>query len=172
MYYNYHVILMRAPISLPFATPKPRSNPPACLSQCSASLSTTIHFLVSLAPLRSSPHGVFPITWNPQFSHSNLPNRLFSTHSSHRPQFPLCISSYPYPTISPQPTASSLDILPKISAHPSLVSLQVRYGPRNTFNPSHRVRKRRHGFLSRLRTRTGRMTLKRRRMKGRSTLSH
>jgi large subunit ribosomal protein L34 len=34
------------------------------------------------------------------------------------------------------------------------------------------VRKRRHGFLSRIRTRKGRATLKRRRAKGRSTLSH
>jgi len=44
--------------------------------------------------------------------------------------------------------------------------------PRNTFNPSHFVRKRRHGFLSRIRTRKGRNTIKRRRLKGRGTVSH
>ncbi|ELR10212.1 hypothetical protein VC83_02990 [Pseudogymnoascus destructans] len=65
-----------------------------------------------------------------------------------------------------------LDLLPKISTHPSLVGIQVRCGPRNTFSPSHFVRKRRHGFLSRLRTRKGRATLQRRKSKNRSTLSH
>ncbi|EME39246.1 hypothetical protein DOTSEDRAFT_179696 [Dothistroma septosporum NZE10] len=55
---------------------------------------------------------------------------------------------------------------------PGLSILQVRGAKRDTFKPSHVVRKRRHGFLSRLRTRTGRMILKRRRMKGRNTLSH
>jgi large subunit ribosomal protein L34 len=49
---------------------------------------------------------------------------------------------------------------------------QIRGMKRNTYNPSHVVRKRRHGYLSRIKTRTGRMTLKRRRMKKRSTLSH
>ena len=44
--------------------------------------------------------------------------------------------------------------------------------PRNTFNPSHFVRKRRHGFLSRIRSRKGRNTIKRRRLKNRSTVSH
>jgi large subunit ribosomal protein L34 len=69
-------------------------------------------------------------------------------------------------------SAAPLDLLPKISAHPALSSTQVRCGPRNTFSPSHFVRKRRHGFLSRVRTRKGRATLQRRRAKKRSTLSH
>ncbi|KAH8670243.1 hypothetical protein BGZ60DRAFT_31350 [Tricladium varicosporioides] len=60
----------------------------------------------------------------------------------------------------------------KMSTHPAMESMQVRCAPRNTFNPSHFVRKRRHGFLSRLRSRTGRMTLQRRKAKRRSTLSH
>ncbi|KAH6673186.1 60S ribosomal protein-like protein L34 [Halenospora varia] len=60
----------------------------------------------------------------------------------------------------------------KMSMHPAMASMQVRCAPRNTFNPSHFVRKRRHGFLSRLRSRTGRMTLQRRKAKRRSTLSH
>ncbi|QKX62681.1 uncharacterized protein TRUGW13939_09842 [Talaromyces rugulosus] len=44
-------------------------------------------------------------------------------------------------------------------------------GKRRTYNPSRRVQKRRHGFLSRLRTRSGREILKRRRLKGRKNLS-
>ncbi|KAN0075703.1 Ribosomal protein L34 domain containing protein [Elaphomyces granulatus] len=43
--------------------------------------------------------------------------------------------------------------------------------PRKTFRPSRRVQKRRHGFLARLRTRTGQAILKRRRAKGRKFLS-
>jgi len=70
------------------------------------------------------------------------------------------------------PNGEVLDLLPKISSHPALGSLQIRCGPRRTFDPSHFVRKRRHGFLSRIRTRKGRMTLQRRKAKGRSTLSH
>ncbi|PMD26070.1 hypothetical protein NA56DRAFT_676603 [Hyaloscypha hepaticicola] len=67
---------------------------------------------------------------------------------------------------------ATLDLLPRISSHPALGSTQIRCGPRNTFSPSHFVRKRRHGFLIRIRTRKGRATLARRRAKKRSTLSH
>ena len=64
-------------------------------------------------------------------------------------------------------------ILPlKPSLHPALQSQQIRSAPRNTFNPSHKVRKRRHGFLTRLRSRNGRKILARRKAKRRSTLSH
>ncbi|KAL0632944.1 hypothetical protein Q9L58_008173 [Maublancomyces gigas] len=63
-------------------------------------------------------------------------------------------------------------IAPRISLHPALRALQVRNGPRNTFDPSHRVRKRRAGFLARKRTRGGRAVLKRRMLKGRKSLSH
>ncbi|KAM0690713.1 hypothetical protein Q7P36_009482 [Cladosporium allicinum] len=55
---------------------------------------------------------------------------------------------------------------------PTLSLLQVRGAKRDTYDPSHRVRKRRHGFLSRLRSKNGRNTLKRRRIRGRNTLSH
>ncbi|KAJ1963382.1 hypothetical protein GGI12_002086 [Dipsacomyces acuminosporus] len=51
--------------------------------------------------------------------------------------------------------------------------IQVRwktYG--NEYQPSNLKRKRRHGFLSRLRTRSGRNVLNRRKLKGRKFLSH
>jgi len=53
-----------------------------------------------------------------------------------------------------------------------LTLTQVRGAKRNTYDPSNVVRKRRHGFLARLRSRTGRKILKRRMLKGRSTLSY
>ncbi|EOA80675.1 hypothetical protein ACJQWK_10012 [Exserohilum turcicum] len=73
---------------------------------------------------------------------------------------------------SPTCAAETLDLAGKISTHPGLGSLQLRCGPRDTYNPSHLVRKRRHGFLSRLRTRKGRKTIMRRLNKGRWNISH
>ncbi|CAJ2507433.1 Uu.00g086190.m01.CDS01 [Anthostomella pinea] len=76
------------------------------------------------------------------------------------------------------PTTSSsgeiADIVPKasITAHP-VFGGQIRCGPRPTMATTSRlVRKRRHGFLSRVRTRNGRRTLQRRRDKNRSILSN
>ncbi|KJZ74991.1 hypothetical protein HIM_05477 [Hirsutella minnesotensis 3608] len=78
------------------------------------------------------------------------------------------------------PTSSSLDVgLPasdlgpscEISSHPALAGMQLRFAPRNTMNGHTRlVQKRRLGFLSRQRSRTGRKIIMRRRMKGRRVL--
>ncbi|TRX96220.1 hypothetical protein FHL15_002944 [Xylaria flabelliformis] len=68
-----------------------------------------------------------------------------------------------------------LDIVPKsaITAHPALAGpQQIRCGPRPTMARTSRlVRKRRHGFLSRIRTRNGRKTLQHRKDKKRTYLS-
>lgn len=76
------------------------------------------------------------------------------------------------PSTLPTSSSSTLDILSKISASPAFAGTQIRCGPRDTYNPSHIVRKRRHGFLSRLRTKKGRKLLMRRLVKGRVNLSH
>ena len=56
---------------------------------------------------------------------------------------------------------------------PVFSAQQVRCGARGTeYQPSQRVRKRRHGFLARLKSRTGKKVLQRRRNKGRKFLSH
>ncbi|KAI1010285.1 hypothetical protein LB505_005378 [Fusarium chuoi] len=67
-------------------------------------------------------------------------------------------------------TAASADIVPSsaISAHPAFGDMQIRCGPRNTMNGHTRlVQKRRHGFLCRKRSKTGRKILLRRKIKGR-----
>lgn len=102
--------------------------------------------------------------------------RTFSTRSAVRPSIRIphisASTLVPHITINQAGSLQILDLLPKISVHPALAGIQVRNGPRDTYDPSHRVRKRRHGFLSRLRTRNGRKLLKRRRAKGRTSLSH
>ncbi|KAI4864661.1 hypothetical protein F4820DRAFT_423025 [Hypoxylon rubiginosum] len=79
-------------------------------------------------------------------------------------------------TPAPSSTGAVLDLVPKssVTAHPSTWGpAQVRFGPRPTMARTSRlVRKRRHGFLSRLRARNGRRTLQRRREKKRSVLSN
>ncbi|CAI9635058.1 unnamed protein product [Alternaria burnsii] len=69
-------------------------------------------------------------------------------------------------------SSETLDLASKISSHPGLGSTQIRCGPRDTYNPSHLVRKRRHGFLSRIRTKKGRKMIMRRLKKGRWNISH
>ncbi|KAJ6262461.1 54S ribosomal protein L34 [Drechslerella dactyloides] len=67
------------------------------------------------------------------------------------------------------PTSSTPTLFPRTSAG---TTLQVRGHRRKTYNPSHRVRKRRFGFLARMRSKTGRQVLKKRRLKGRKMLTH
>lgn len=74
------------------------------------------------------------------------------------------ITSTLSPSTSPTITTSPLQTRP-FSASASLAA------KRTTYNPSRRVQKRRHGFLARLRTRSGRMILKNRRAKGKKALS-
>ena len=119
--------------------------------------------------------------YSPLFTASNLidnvpsSSRAFSLLAPRRPIIPTTpntfLPSSALPTTSIL-SAETLDLLPKISSHPGLLATQIRCGPRNTFNPSHFVRKRRHGFLARLRSRTGRKVLMRRKLKGRKQLSH
>ncbi|KAI1311494.1 hypothetical protein F5Y03DRAFT_308444 [Xylaria venustula] len=90
------------------------------------------------------------------------------------------LSRLPTTTISPvgattAPEGCILDIVPRsaITTHPALAGpQQIRCGPRPTMARTSRlVRKRRHGFLSRLRTRNGQKTLQRRREKKRHVMS-
>ncbi|RAH41653.1 mitochondrial 54S ribosomal protein bL34m [Aspergillus brunneoviolaceus CBS 621.78] len=66
---------------------------------------------------------------------------------------------------STSPTTASLQQSRSFSASACLL------GKRSTYNPSRRVQKRRHGFLSRVKTRTGRKIIQRRKARGRKNLS-
>merc|ERR1712000_188352 len=69
---------------------------------------------------------------------------------------------------------AAADVVPKtsISAHPALLGTSIRCGPRNTMNGHTRlIQKRRHGFLRRKRSRTGRKILMGRRQRGRKDIA-
>ncbi|KAI1084120.1 hypothetical protein F5B20DRAFT_576264 [Whalleya microplaca] len=107
------------------------------------------------------------------------PSILPTTSSVFRPASanPLLSRMTPIPTSTSTGVASegALDLVPRsaITAHPALAGVQIRCGPRPTMARTSRlIRKRRHGFLSRIRTRNGRKTLQRRRDKKRSMLSN
>ncbi|KAJ3014636.1 hypothetical protein HKX48_005035 [Thoreauomyces humboldtii] len=67
---------------------------------------------------------------------------------------------------------SSPTVMPS-TVSPLFEALRPRFGTYgNEYRPSNLKRKRRHGFLKRLRTLNGRKMLKRRMLKGRKWLSH
>ncbi|KAL7795343.1 tRNA synthetases class I (M) domain-containing protein [Trichoderma ceciliae] len=105
-----------------------------------------------------------------------LSQRTFTCLSPLRPTltstFRPSNSFAPSPTTpSPAAATETADVVPKtaLSSHPSLLgALQLRFGPRNTMNGHTRlVQKRRHGWLKRTRSKSGRRILMRRKLKGR-----
>jgi large subunit ribosomal protein L34 len=59
-----------------------------------------------------------------------------------------------------------------MTSHPAALAQQVRWGPRNRMQRATRLkRKRKFGFLARLKSKTGRKILLRRRLKGRLRLA-
>ncbi|KXJ93286.1 hypothetical protein Micbo1qcDRAFT_174366 [Microdochium bolleyi] len=80
-------------------------------------------------------------------------------------------------TAAGEPSGSVVaDVVPRssITSHPAFgLGFQIRCGPRPNLERSSRlVRKRRSGFLTRMRSQTGRKILQRRRTKKRSVLSY
>ncbi|CAK7204077.1 hypothetical protein SEUCBS139899_006828 [Sporothrix eucalyptigena] len=93
-----------------------------------------------------------------------------------RPATPSTVSTTVSTTLESASACASADVVApsSISRHPALAGLasQIRCGPRPTMAGATRlVQKRRHGFLSRVRTKAGRKLLARRRLKGRKRLS-
>ncbi|KAL1965660.1 hypothetical protein VTN77DRAFT_5337 [Rasamsonia byssochlamydoides] len=99
-----------------------------------------------------------PSTSLPSFSSSPSTQRTFSS-------LLIASSSSSFPLLRPFSPAAAAQQTRSFSASASLA------GKRDTYNPSRRVQKRRHGFLARLRSRGGRKILMRRRAKGRKWLS-
>ncbi|GAK64149.1 uncharacterized protein PAN0_004d2358 [Moesziomyces antarcticus] len=77
------------------------------------------------------------------------------------------------PRTSPSPF-SAPSVLALVAAPAPVATLgqmrTVTYG--SEYQPSQRIRKRRHGFLARNKTRNGRKTLMRRKFRGKAKLSH
>ncbi|KAI0058058.1 hypothetical protein BV25DRAFT_1830413, partial [Artomyces pyxidatus] len=97
-----------------------------------------------------------------------------------RPLVPRHVASLaPTPFVAILPThratlLRSAFLLPRFAPLPSTSApQQVRHASRgNEYQPSQRVRKRKHGFLARKRSIGGRKILERRKAKGRRYLSH
>ncbi|KAI2621566.1 hypothetical protein GGS21DRAFT_494605 [Xylaria nigripes] len=127
-------------------------------TQTTLAAKRTFSLLTCLRPSILPPNGTVFRSSN---SGTSLLSRLPTTTT-----FPVGIAGAP---------EGVLDIVPKsaITAHPALAGpQQIRCGPRPTMARSSRlVRKRRHGFLSRIKTRNGQKTLQRRRDKKRMYLS-
>jgi large subunit ribosomal protein L34 len=126
-----------------------RRNSRLTTSQRSSLSSRTLSFQSQRASLHQPPHN--SLSWTS--SHTCPSSLLLSGADNRAPSLLRAVRMR-------QPSANR--------TFSSSVSLSA---PRKTFRPSRRVQKRRHGFLARLRTRTGQAILKRRRAKGRKYLS-
>ncbi|KKK20673.1 hypothetical protein P175DRAFT_0471638 [Aspergillus ochraceoroseus IBT 24754] len=103
---------------------------------------------------------------------SSLPSQLRSFSLATRP------SIHPQPHLQSSLSSIRSHIQSTLSASPSPAQQTRSFsassslaGKRTTYNPSRRVQKRRHGFLTRLRSKGGRKILLRRKAKGRKSLS-
>ncbi|KAL4906522.1 hypothetical protein BDW74DRAFT_176841 [Aspergillus multicolor] len=93
--------------------------------------------------------------------------------------FSLATTATTRPTLSLLPSHQSQVQTQSPLATTSAITQQARAfsasaslgGKRATYNPSRRVQKRRHGFLARLRSKSGQKIIARRRAKGRKSLS-
>ncbi|KAK3325534.1 hypothetical protein B0H66DRAFT_127782 [Apodospora peruviana] len=146
-----------------------------------ATLTAPALLLVRTQPLvlPRAPAGLLPVVQKTAArSFSYLPSlrpTIFGT--SLRSNTPSSSPSQLLPTTTIDGPSVLLDLVPKsaISAHPAFagVGTQIRCGPRPTMsNASRLIQKRRHGFLSRIRTNKGRKMLAARRAKGRRRLAH
>ncbi|KAK0635347.1 hypothetical protein B0T17DRAFT_612225 [Bombardia bombarda] len=113
----------------------------------------------------------------PSLRPTTLPSSSTTNNIAFRPfQTPLARLPTTATTTTTTADGEVLDLVSRasISAHPALAGagVQIRCGPRPTMSGASRlIQKRRHGFLSRIKTKNGRKTLTQRQTKGRKRLS-
>ncbi|KAJ3150404.1 39S ribosomal protein L34, mitochondrial [Geranomyces variabilis] len=123
---------------------------------------------LSLAPTSSAaaPPAISPRAFSTLLARSSSA-LLFCTNNNSA----LLRSTTPFP--QPPSSASHPPSSLLLSRGPLFAALRPRFATYgNEYQPSNLKRKRRHGFLKRLRTLGGRKMLKRRMLKGRLRLSH
>ncbi|KAJ5438764.1 uncharacterized protein N7458_009762 [Penicillium daleae] len=109
-----------------------------------------------------------PITPSTLLAYRPFSTTLLSTPTRLQQTQPQTLSlQTPSTSASLAPSISSL-LPPQTRSFSATASLGVK---RNTFRPSRRVQKRRSGFLARNTDRKGRLTIIRRRVKGRKAMS-
>lgn len=120
-----------------------------------------------LSPLRNAiqqqyVHDLFASSIRQAHSHRLPSSRAFSIFSSQRPSLLL-----------PKLVAPMAPAFQSLAQTRTFASSAALGAPRNTTNRmTHLIRKRRNGFLARLKSKTGRRILNRRKAKGRKNLSH
>ena len=145
--HHHHTSQQHSPYAPTIPQPTNNTNPTPPTSSATRPFSL---LLTSASRVRPQPHpSASPNTWTP-------------THSALAP----CPS--PCPSV-----AAGSALLPTCVFAVTTTLVWTRGFRRNTYNPSHLVRKRRHGFLKRWRTKSGRKILRNRIMRGKlSTLTH
>ncbi|CAD6891166.1 unnamed protein product [Tilletia controversa] len=139
----------------------PSTSRAALLTPCSSSSSSSLRQHTSSllatrlpASTRSASSSSFSRTFVAPLSFSSSSSFLHSSITRPRPAGPT--------TILPQPLRAPAGLQQQTRS--------VTYG--SEYQPSQRKRKRKHGFLARLKSKTGRKILTRRRAKGKRFLSH
>ncbi|PWZ01649.1 hypothetical protein BCV70DRAFT_199088 [Testicularia cyperi] len=152
--------------SVPVPVPAPASSSSSSASLCKTTSEAATQSSAALKAARPAPlpTRLFQSTTSRSIS-PILSSLLLSSSSSSSPSSSLLSkSSLPFGPMSASVSASATGFG---------ATGQIRcvtYG--SEYQPSQRIRKRRHGFLARNKTKNGRKTLMRRRFRGKAKLSH
>jgi ribosomal protein L34 len=143
---------------------------------CAAPSSSIHHPHARIPTVRKCPrnqheqaHAAQQLTTNSQYCLLTSFSRLSLHPASNRPAHALTTPSAARPTLAQANPAAAQQ---STADHAAFSTTAPVFGPRDTYSMTHKKRKRKFGFLARLRSRTGRKILTRRRAKGRQNMSH